>query len=319
MENTINIILITLILTLASGKIILPILKNRHIGQSIRQEGPKSHYEKAGTPTMGGVIFLIPVLIMTIIFLPFSKETLILLISTFGFGLIGFIDDYKKLVLKQNLGLTAKQKIVLQFILSIVISVLSFITNKETITLLRIPFIDYNLNVGFLGIPIMMFILIGVSNAVNLTDGLDGLASSVSLPVFIAFAIIASSLTSLENRNYALIIFASLLGFLIYNSNPASVFMGDTGSMAIGGAVGALALNLEIPIFLVILGGVYVMETMSVIIQVLSYKFRNKKRVFLMSPIHHHYELKGYKEPKIVTSFTVVSTILSLVTLLIVL
>lgn len=319
MENTINIILITLILTLASGKIILPILKNRHIGQSIRQEGPKSHYEKAGTPTMGGVIFLIPVLIMTIIFLPFSKETLILLISTFGFGLIGFIDDYKKLVLKQNLGLTAKQKIVLQFILSIVISVLSLITNKETITLLRIPFIDYNLNVGFLGIPIMMFILIGVSNAVNLTDGLDGLASSVSLPVFIAFAIIASSLTSLENRNYALIIFASLLGFLIYNSNPASVFMGDTGSMAIGGAVGALALNLEIPIFLVILGGVYVMETMSVIIQVLSYKFRNKKRVFLMSPIHHHYELKGYKEPKIVTSFTVVSTILSLVTLLIVL
>lgn len=319
MENTINIILITLILTLASGKIILPILKNRHIGQSIRQEGPKSHYEKAGTPTMGGVIFLIPVLIMTIIFLPFSKETLILLISTFGFGLIGFIDDYKKLVLKQNLGLTAKQKIVLQFILSIVISVLSFITNKETITLLRIPFIDYNLNVGFLGIPIMMFILIGVSNAVNLTDGLDGLASSVSLPVFIAFAIIASSLASLENRNYALIIFASLLGFLIYNSNPASVFMGDTGSMAIGGAVGALALNLEIPIFLVILGGVYVMETMSVIIQVLSYKFRNKKRVFLMSPIHHHYELKGYKEPKIVTSFTVVSTILSLVTLLIVL
>lgn len=319
MENTINIILITLILTLASGKIILPILKNRHIGQSIRQEGPKSHYEKAGTPTMGGVIFLIPVLIMTIIFLPFSKETLILLISTFGFGLIGFIDDYKKLVLKQNLGLTAKQKIVLQFILSIVISVLSLITNKETITLLRIPFIDYNLNVGFLGIPIMMFILIGVSNAVNLTDGLDGLASSVSLPVFIAFAIIASSLASLENRNYALIIFASLLGFLIYNSNPASVFMGDTGSMAIGGAVGALALNLEIPIFLVILGGVYVMETMSVIIQVLSYKFRNKKRVFLMSPIHHHYELKGYKEPKIVTSFTVVSTILSLVTLLIVL
>lgn len=319
MENIIKIILITLILTIASGKIILPILKNKHIGQNIRQEGPKSHYEKAGTPTMGGVIFLIPVLIMTMIFLPFSKQTLILLISTFGFGLIGFIDDYKKLVLKQNLGLTAKQKLVLQFILSIVISVLSFITNKETITVLRIPFIDYNLHVGFFGIPIMMFILIGVSNAVNLTDGLDGLASSVSLPVFIAFAIIASFLSSMENRNYALIIFASLLGFLIYNSNPASVFMGDTGSMAIGGAVGALALNLEIPIFLVILGGVYVMETMSVIIQVLSYKFRNKKRVFLMSPIHHHYELKGYKEPKIVASFTVVSTILSLVTLLIVL
>lgn len=319
MENIFKIILLTLVVTLLCGKIVLPILKNKHIGQSIREEGPKSHYEKAGTPTMGGVIFLIPVLVLTIIFLPFSKQTLILLVSTFGFGLIGFIDDYKKLVLKQNLGLTARQKIILQFALSIAVSIISLLTNKESITTLRIPFIDYNLYVGYLGIPIMMFILIGVSNATNLTDGLDGLASSVSLPVFLAFAIIAASFNSIENRNFALIVFASLIGFLVYNSNPASVFMGDTGSMAIGGAVAGLALNMQIPIFLVILGGVYVMETMSVIIQVLSYKLRNKKRVFLMSPIHHHYELKGYKEPKIVTSFTVLSTILSLITLLILL
>lgn len=319
MENIVKIILISLILTLINGRIILPILKNRHIGQNIRQEGPKSHYEKAGTPTMGGIIFLIPTLILTLIFLPFSKESLILLLSTFGFGLIGFIDDYKKLVLKQNLGLTARQKIFLQFILSFVISAISFSYSKESITTLRIPFSDYMLNVGYFGIPIMMFILIGVSNAVNLTDGLDGLASSVSLPVFLTFGIIASLASSVENRDYAFIIFASLLGFLVYNSNPASVFMGDTGSMALGGAVGALALNLEIPIFLVILGGVYVIETLSVIIQVLSYRYRNKKRVFLMSPIHHHYELKGYKEPKIVTGFTVVSTILSLITLLIIL
>ncbi len=319
MENIFKIILITLLLTLVSGKIILPILKGRHIGQNIREEGPKSHYEKAGTPTMGGVIFLIPAIIMTVIFLPFSKQTLILLLSTLGFGLIGFIDDYKKLVLKKNLGLTARQKIILQFILSLIISIIAYQTNKESITVLRIPFSDYMLNVGYFGIPIMMFILIGVSNAVNLTDGLDGLASSVSLPVFTSFAIIAASMASEENMNFALILFGALLGFLVYNSNPASVFMGDTGSMAIGGAVGALALNLEIPIFLIILGGIYMIETLSVIIQVLSYKLRNKKRVFLMSPIHHHYELKGYKEPKIVASFTVVSTILSLITLLIVL
>ncbi|MDD7305720.1 MAG: phospho-N-acetylmuramoyl-pentapeptide-transferase [Peptoniphilaceae bacterium] len=319
MENIYIIILLSLILTLISGRIILPILKNKHIGQNIREEGPKAHYEKAGTPTMGGVIFLIPLIIMTLIFLPFSYQTLILLISTFGFGLIGFIDDYKKLVLKQNLGLTPRQKISLQFIVSLIISIISYLTNKEAITQLRIPFIDYKLYVGIIGIPIMMFILIGVSNAVNLTDGLDGLASSVSLPVFIAFAIIGVSVNSLVNRNFSLIMFATLSGFLVYNSNPASVFMGDTGSMAIGGAVGALALNLQIPIFLIFLGGVYMIETLSVIIQVLSYKFRNKKRVFLMSPIHHHYELKGYKEPKIVTSFTTVSVILSLITLIIVL
>lgn len=319
MENIYIIILLSLILTLISGRIILPILKNKHIGQNIREEGPKAHYEKAGTPTMGGVIFLIPLIIMTLIFLPFSYQTLILLISTFGFGLIGFIDDYKKLVLKQNLGLTPRQKISLQFIVSLIISIISYLTNKEAITQLRIPFIDYKLYVGIIGIPIMMFILIGVSNAVNLTDGLDGLASSVSLPVFIAFAIIGVSVNSLVNRNFSLIMFATLSGFLVYNSNPASVFMGDTGSMAIGGAVGAIALNLQIPIFLIFLGGVYMIETLSVIIQVLSYKFRNKKRVFLMSPIHHHYELKGYKEPKIVTSFTTVSVILSLITLIIVL
>ncbi|MDU2582447.1 MAG: phospho-N-acetylmuramoyl-pentapeptide-transferase [Anaerococcus hydrogenalis] len=316
MKDTILIILISLILTLILGKIIIPILKNSHIGQNIRQEGPKSHYDKAGTPTMGGIIFLISALVLTLIFVPFSMKTFILLLATFGFGSIGFVDDFRKLVLKRSLGLTAKQKIILQVALSFVIAVLCFIFQNDTITKLWIPFTDFRLNVSILGIPIMMFIMIGTSNAVNLTDGLDGLSTQVSIPVFITFIILAQNI---ENKLFASIMLGAVLGFLFYNSNPASVFMGDTGSMAIGGAVVALAINAGMTLFLVILGGVYVAESLSVIIQVASYKFRNKKRIFLMTPIHHHYELKGYKEPKIVTGFTIVSVILSLITLLAVL
>lgn len=316
MKDTILIILISLILTLILGKIIIPILKNSHIGQNIRQEGPKSHYDKAGTPTMGGIIFLISALVLTLIFVPFSMKTFILLLATFGFGSIGFVDDFRKLVLKRSLGLTAKQKIILQVALSFVIAVLCFIFQNDTITKLWIPFTDFRLNVSILGIPIMMFIMIGTSNAVNLTDGLDGLSTQVSIPVFITFIILAQNI---ENKLFASIMLGAVIGFLFYNSNPASVFMGDTGSMAIGGAVVALAINAGMTLFLVILGGVYVAESLSVIIQVASYKFRNKKRIFLMTPIHHHYELKGYKEPKIVTGFTIVSVILSLITLLAVL
>ncbi|KWZ96710.1 MAG: phospho-N-acetylmuramoyl-pentapeptide-transferase [Anaerococcus vaginalis] len=316
MENTILIILISLVLTLILGKIIIPILRSSHIGQNIREEGPKSHYGKAGTPTMGGIIFLISALVLTLIFVPFSMKTFILLLSTFGFGAIGFIDDFRKLVLKRSLGLTAKQKIILQIVVSFIIAVLCFIYQNDTITKLWIPFTDIRLNVSILGIPIMMFIMIGTSNAVNLTDGLDGLSSQVSVPVFLTLIILSQNI---EDKLFASIMLGGVLGFLFYNSNPASVFMGDTGSMAIGGAVVGLAINMGMPIFLIILGGVYVAESLSVIIQVASYKFRNKKRIFLMTPIHHHYELKGYKEPKIVTGFTIVSVILSLITLLAVL
>lgn len=314
MKDILKIILFTLILTLILGKIIIPILKNKHIGQNIREEGPKSHYEKAGTPTMGGLIFLISVLFMTLVFVPFSVKTFILLLSTFGFGAIGFVDDFRKLVLKRSLGLTARQKIILQLALSFLISIISFIFQRETITKLWIPFTYTSINVSILGIPIMMFIMIATSNAVNLTDGLDGLSTSVSIPVFITFIILA---TSVEDKLFAGIMLGGLLGFLFYNSNPASVFMGDTGSMAIGGAVVALALRMNIALFLIILGGIYVIEAGSVILQVGSYKLRNKKRIFLMTPIHHHFELKGYKEPKIVAGFTIVSVILSLITLII--
>lgn len=312
MENIYLITLISIFVSMGLGKLIIPILAKKKIGQNIRKVGPQSHLSKEGTPTMGGVIFIIAALVMSLIFLPKNIETAILIVSMLGFGAIGFIDDFRKLVLHQSEGLKPKQKLVLQFVLATLITVLAFINDKESITRLLIPFTNYYLPVSILGFPIIIFIIVGTSNATNLTDGLDGLLVSVSLPVFISLAIIASSL---ENKLFAAIMLGALLGFLIYNSNPASVFMGDTGSMAIGGAVVALAINLKIPIYLVIFGGVYVMETLSVIIQVLSYRHRNKKRVFLMTPIHHHFELKGYKEQKIVAGFMVLSAILCLISL----
>ena len=292
--------------------LILPILKKRKIGQNIRDVGPKSHYSKAGTPTMGGIIFMIATLILSLVFLDFNLQNAILIISMLGFGAIGFIDDFRKLVLKQSEGLSPKGKLVLQFALAVIITVMAFINDRDSIELFRIPFTNFDLKLGILGIPLMIFIIVGTTNATNLTDGLDGLLASVSVPVFITLAIIGKGT---DNELFSYIMMGTLLGFLFFNSNPASVFMGDTGSMAIGGAVVALSIVLRIPIYLIIFGGIYVMETLSVIIQVLSYRHRNKKRVFLMTPIHHHFELKGYKEAKIVVSFTVVSVILCMITL----
>lgn len=312
MNQIFKIALISIISSIALGYAIIPIIKNMKVGQNIRKEGPKSHYQKAGTPTMGGVIFIIAAFLITLIFVPFDLSTLILLLSTIGFGAIGFVDDFRKLVLKQSEGLKPKEKIILQFSLALIITILTFVYNKESVTMMTIPFSNYQLPVSFLGFPILIFIIVGTTNAVNLTDGLDGLAASVSIPVFLSLFLLASKDTS---RMFSVIMFGVLLGFLFFNSNPASVFMGDTGSMAIGGAVVALAIIERIPIYLVIFGGVYVVETLSVIIQVYSYKHRNKKRVFLMTPIHHHFELKGYKEPKIVTAFTIVSVVLCLITL----
>lgn len=311
--NIYLLIVISIFLSIGLGLIILPELKKHKIGQNIREVGPKSHLSKAGTPTMGGIIFIISSLILALIFLPLkSLDTWILLLSTIGFGAIGFIDDFRKLVLKQSEGLSPRGKIVLQFGLAVIISILAYVNDKDSIASLLIPFTNTRINLGILGIPLMIFIIVGTTNATNLTDGLDGLLASVSLPVFISLAIIGKNTS---NAVFSYIMLGSLLGFLIFNSNPAAVFMGDTGSMAIGGAVVALAINLKIPIYLVIFGGIYVLETLSVIIQVTSYRYRNKKRVFLMTPIHHHFELKGYKEQKIVEGFTVVSVIFCMITL----
>ncbi|MCI5840117.1 MAG: phospho-N-acetylmuramoyl-pentapeptide-transferase [Peptoniphilaceae bacterium] len=312
--NLFAVILLSFVLSAIMGKFLIPILKEKHIGQNIREVGPKSHMGKAGTPTMGGVIIILTFFVISFIVIPKGIKLATLLISSIGFGAIGFFDDFRKLVLKQSEGLNPKQKIVLQVLLSFFICTLNYYFNPEIINVFTVPILNFKIHTGLLGIPIMMFIIIGTVNAANLTDGLDGLISTVSLPIFLVFILISSSV---ENIYFSSIMFGALLGFLIYNSNPASVFMGDTGSMAIGGAVVSLAINSGIVIHLIILAGVFMFEALSVILQVWSYRHRNKKRIFLMSPIHHHFELKGYKESKIVTVFGIVSCILSLITLMI--
>ncbi|WP_055079306.1 phospho-N-acetylmuramoyl-pentapeptide-transferase [Lagierella massiliensis] len=306
-------LLVSMLISIAIGKYIIKILVRAKIGQSIRDDGPKAHLLKQGTPTMGGIIFIISTLITLFIFKGYTHENILIIVSMLGFGLVGFVDDFFKLVMKRSLGLTEIQKIIFQIIMSFGLIYLASKVSARPISMIKIPFTTKELNLGILTYPILTFIMIGTVNATNITDGLDGLATSVSIPVFMALAIIGvlkdSSMTV-----FSTIFVGSLIGFLIYNSNPASVFMGDTGSMAIGGALVMMALILNAPLYLVILGGVYVIETMSVIIQVISYKTRNKKRVFLMSPIHHHYELKGYKEPKIVAAFTALSIVFSILT-----
>ena len=306
-------LLVSMLISIAIGKYIIKILVRAKIGQSIRDDGPKAHMLKQGTPTMGGIIFIISTLITLAIFKGYSHENILIIVSMLGFGLVGFVDDFFKLVMKRSLGLTEMQKIIFQIFMSFGLIYLASKVSAKPISMINIPFTDIEFNLGILTYPILTFIMIGTVNATNITDGLDGLATSVSIPVFIALAIIGFIKDS-SLAVFSTIFVGSLIGFLVYNSNPASVFMGDTGSMAIGGALVMMALILNAPLYLVILGGVYVIETMSVIIQVISYKTRNKKRVFLMSPIHHHYELKGYKEPKIVAAFTALSIVFSILT-----
>ncbi|WP_297811302.1 phospho-N-acetylmuramoyl-pentapeptide-transferase [uncultured Finegoldia sp.] len=306
--------LVAIVISLILGKFIIKILRQKHIGQEIRDDGPKSHYSKAGTPTMGGIIFIISTLITVLIFRLFDSEILLAIYGMIAFGSIGFIDDFMKLVMKRSLGLNEKQKLILQLLFSIIACFLLKKVNPN-FTKQEIPFLNMTVDFGIITYPFLIFVMMGTSNATNLTDGLDGLATSVSVPVFIATSFIMYHLGS-RISVFSIIFAGSLLGFLVYNSNPAKVFMGDTGSMAIGGALVMMMATYGLSLYLIILGFVYMIEVLSVIIQMTSYKLRNKKRVFLMSPIHHHYELKGYKEQKIVSTFMVVSIITSLITLI---
>ncbi|MDO5690652.1 MAG: phospho-N-acetylmuramoyl-pentapeptide-transferase [Tissierellia bacterium] len=309
------VLLLSTILSTVLGRFTIPILKGFKIGQNIRDDGPKSHLSKQGTPTMGGVIILMTLVLGMIAGLKFNLPILIVLLTTFGFGAVGFVDDYMKLIMKRSLGLTAMQKIVAQVLISVLVMLLYRYAAPESFSLLRIPFTKEYLDIGILAYPLYTVMLIGAVNAVNLTDGLDGLLSSVSIPVLAVLLLIVRAVTP-ELEHFVLVMMGGILGFLFYNSNKAAIFMGDTGSMAIGGAVAGLSMITQTTLYLPILGLIYVVEALSVIIQVISYKTRNKKRVFLMSPIHHHYELKGYNEQKIVTAFTLVSTCVALLTIL---
>ena len=300
--------IISFIAAILLSPIIIPVLRRLKFGQSIREIGPSWHNKKSGTPTMGGIIFIIAIGVSLVLS---TKAVDIKVIFAFmcslGFGIIGFIDDFIKVVLKRNLGLRAWQKLSLQIIVALVFVFVGLNTG-ELSTAIHIPFYNIPFDMGILYIPFAIFVILGVVNSVNLTDGIDGLATSVTVIVMLFFGIVAINHLSL----FSYVTIGGLLGFLLFNKYPARVFMGDTGSLFLGGAVVSIALLQNNPLILIIVGLIYLVESLSVIIQVTSFKLTGK-RVFKMSPIHHHFEMIGWSEKKIVRVFTGITIILSII------
>lgn len=305
----------SLLMSLILGPLFIPALTRLKFGQTVRDDGPKTHFVKKGTPTMGGIIFLIPVTVVGIYFSQKDLRILPLLFVTLGFGIIGFLDDFIKVIKKRKDGLYAYQKMIGLLFIATVFAF--YIDRYSKIGPgIIIPFLNREFNIiPWLFIPFTVFVLISVTNAVNITDGLDGLAAGVTLVVSIFFAV-ASIIGSdfYYVRVFCSILAGGCMGFLFYNRYPAKVFMGDTGSLALGGAIGASAIVMKMPLILIIAGGIYVLETLSVIIQVTSFKLRGK-RVFKMAPIHHHFELSGWKETGVVKLFVLITIVLCIASL----
>lgn len=310
-EQLIITVAIAFFITLILGPIIIPLLRRLKVGQSIRAEGPKSHYSKSGTPTMGGIIMIIAILITALTSGRLNKDLYIIIFSTLGFGLIGFIDDFIKVVLKRNLGLKAYQKLIGQIAIAVIIAVYqSKISVFETQIL--IPFFNKYIDLGIFYIPFIAFVVVATTNSVNLTDGLDGLAAGVTLIVSSFFSLVAINWGYPSIAAFSAALTGACLGFLRYNAHPARVFMGDTGSMALGGAIASIAILMNLTLFIPIVGGIYFAEAVSVIMQVTSFKLTGK-RIFRMSPLHHHFELVGWKETKIVVVFWSITLILCII------
>lgn len=328
--RTIYAILTALILSLIIGPYMIEFLKKYQIGQYIRDEGPSHHLSKKGTPTMGGILIIMVVIFTTLAWADLSNIYVWLVLFGFaGFGLIGFIDDYLKVVRKKSDGLAARYKFTLQIIVASTIAAVLYYLPAYS-TKLSVPFLkNVHPDLGWLYIVFVILIIVGTSNAVNLTDGLDGLAIGPVIVSTLVFIIITYVAGHAKISNYLLIpfingsgelsvlcgsVFGASLGFLWFNTYPASVFMGDVGSLPLGALLGSVAVISKHELLLVIVGGIFVMETVSVITQVASYKI-NRKRIFLMAPLHHHYELKGWQEPKIIVRFWIIAIILGLVAL----
>lgn len=315
--TTITAIAVTFGLTAILGYAIIPLLRRMKFGQSIREEGPQAHLKKAGTPTMGGLIFLVAILIATPILSyingVLTTQTIVLLLVLVGFGIIGFIDDFIIVVMKRNLGLTSLQKLIGQIIIAIFAFFLLKLGPFDTV--IAIPFTGFEIDMGIFYVVFLIFWLVGFSNAVNLTDGLDGLVSGTSSIAFSAFGILAVSYNQQDIAMFSFVVSGAMLGFLLFNMKPARVFMGDTGSLALGGALAMISMLIKQEFLLLIIGIVYVIETLSVIIQVISFKTTGK-RVFKMSPIHHHFELSGWSEWKVVLVFWGIALLAAIVPVL---
>ena len=308
-------VLISFALCVIMGPVIIPILRRLKMGQTEREDGVKSHLKKAGTPTMGGVIILLSIVITSVFYIKDYPKILPILFVTLGFGLIGFLDDYLKVVMKRSDGLYPKQKMALQIVVTAVFAFYILKFTDVSLAML-IPFSGGKyLNIGWLAVPIMFIAVIGTVNGVNFTDGLDGLASSVTVLVATFFTVVAIGTKSGISPITCAVV-GALLGFLLFNVYPASVFMGDTGSLALGGFVASTAYMLQMPIFIIIVGMVYLVEVASVMIQVTYFKKTGGKRFFKMAPIHHHFELCGWSETKVVAVFSIITAILSLIALM---
>lgn len=296
--------------------IIIPFLRKLKFGQYVRDDGPESHLKKAGTPTMGGLVILVSILLTSLIYIRGYSDIIPVLFMTLGFGIIGFLDDYIKVVLKRSLGLRPLQKMLGQFVVTAVFVYYYFEVAKLD-TRVLIPFTDGTAFVMPRGLFILFvfIVVLGTVNGVNFTDGLDGLASGVTVIVATFFTVAALAL----NANMTPItgaVVGSLLGFLLFNTYPARVFMGDTGSLALGGFVASIALMLHMPLYIVIVGLIYLVEVLSVILQVGYFKLTHGKRIFKMAPIHHHFELSGYSETQVVAAFSILTAILCMIALM---
>ena len=308
-------VIISFAISVLLGPVVIPFLRRLKVGQTVRNEGPKEHLKKNGTPTMGGILILVSVVLTSILYVKDYPRIIPILFVTMGFGLIGFLDDYIKVVLKRSMGLRAWQKMALQILVTGVFAY--YIVHYTDVSLsMKIPFVQGTyLDFGVLNIPILFFIVIGTVNGANFTDGLDGLASSVTVLIATFFTVVAIGLHSgIEPVTCAVV--GALLGFLLFNVYPASVFMGDTGSLALGGFVAATAYMLQMPVFLAIVAFIYVIEVLSVVIQVSYFKISGGKRIFKMAPIHHHFELCGWSETRVVAVFSIITALLCLIALM---
>ncbi len=306
--------IISFLIVAALGPVVIPFLIRLKVGQTEREE-LKSHLKKAGTPTMGGVMILAAVIVSSLIFAHSNPRVLPVLYLTVAFGLIGFLDDYLKVVLRRSDGLLPKQKMALQIVVMIIFAV--YMVKFSGVSLaMKIPFLpNSQLDLKWFAIIIMFFAIVGTVNGVNFTDGVDGLAATVTVVVSL-FLTIASLRTGAGIEAITGAMCGALMGFLLYNCNPAKVFMGDTGSLALGGFVAGAAYMMQMPIFILIFGLIYLVEVLSVIIQVTYFKKTGGKRIFRMAPIHHHFELGGWSETKVVAVFSVITGVLCLIALL---
>ena len=310
-----RILIITLVGAVLSGvlgRLLLPVLRALKAGQSIRELGPTWHNNKAGTPMMGGLMFIFAAIICLLILIPTMTDYTVFyaLIPALCFGFIGFLDDFTKIKFKRNLGLTSIQKAALQLIVSVLYLYLLYKEGSLSCNL-YIPFVNVSLQIHpMVYIFFAMFVMVGCVNAVNLTDGVDGLCSSVTIPVMLFFAAAAVAMGKFDLALLPAALVGALIAYLFYNWHPAKVFMGDTGSLFLGGAVCALAFALDMPLILILVGFVYICETMSVILQVGYFKLTHGKRLFKMSPIHHHFEMCGWKEEKVVLVFAGISAVM---------